>query len=121
AGCPVIIKAHPSHPATSRLTFDILETAARESGAPEGVLGLVFGREAGTALVADPRIQAVGFTGSLHGGQALMDVIASRATPIPFYGEMASLNPVVLTEGAAAARGETFAGGLVDSFTASGG
>jgi NADP-dependent aldehyde dehydrogenase len=121
AGCPVIVKAHGSHPATSRLTFDIMRQAAQDCGAPEGVLGIVYGQDAGAALVADPHIQAVAFTGSLQGGRALLDIIGTRAEPIPFYGELSSLNPVVVTEAAARQRGRDIAQGLVDSFTVAAG
>ncbi|THV41820.1 aldehyde dehydrogenase (NADP(+)) [Glycomyces buryatensis] len=121
AGSPVVIKAHPSHPATSRLTFDLMARAAAAFGAPQGILSLVSGLQAGADLVADPRIRAVAFTGSLRGGKALLEIINARPEPIPFYGELSSLNPVVVTEAAAATRGDAIAAGLVGSFTASGG
>ena len=41
----------------------------------------------------------------------------SRPQPIPFYGELGSLNPVVVTERAARERGDELAAGLVGSFT----
>lgn len=122
AGSPVILKAHESHPATSELTFTIMRDALRDNGAGEGVLGLVHGREAAAALVADPHIKAVGFTGSLRGGRALLDIINGRDEPIPFYGELSSLNPIVVTETAAAAkRGAAIAEGLAASVTGSAG
>lgn len=121
AGCPVVIKAHGSHPALSLLTFRAMTRAAESVDAPEGLLGIVFGTAAGARLVADPAITAVGFTGSLGGGKALMDIIAGRPDPIPFYGELSSLNPIVVTPGAAAARASDIAAGLVTSVTASGG
>ncbi|MGY1620775.1 aldehyde dehydrogenase (NADP(+)) [Geodermatophilus sp. SYSU D00965] len=121
AGCPVVVKAHSSHPATSRLVFDVLVQAAGEAGAPEGTLGIVFGQQAGADLVAHPAIRAVGFTGSLTGGQALQRIIDSRPDPIPFYGELSSLNPVVVTPAAAAERGDRIGGELVGSFTLGGG
>jgi NADP-dependent aldehyde dehydrogenase len=117
AGCPVVVKAHASHPATSRLCFELLESAARETGAPPGTVTLVHGLQAGADLVAHPAIQAVGFTGSLDGGKALLEVIAARPQPIPFYGEMSSTNPVVVTEAAAADHGDEIATGLVASYT----
>src|SRR5699024_8109641 len=101
AGCPVVLKGHESHPALSVLVFETLLEAARTAGAPENLLGLVLGRQAGVDLVMHPSIQAVGFTGSLSGGRALMEAIARRPDPIPFFGELASLNPVVVTAGAA--------------------
>ena len=121
AGCPVVLKAHGSHPLTSLRSWEALTTAATAFGAPEGTLGIVFGTKAGATLVADPRIKAVGFTGSLSGGKALMDIVADREEPIPFYGELSSLNPLIITSDAAAARATEIAEGLFTSFTASAG
>jgi NADP-dependent aldehyde dehydrogenase len=117
AGCPVVLKAHPSHPATSQLCFELMSGAVRETRAPEGTLGLVHGVEAGTGLVAHPAIRAVGFTGSYRGGRALLDIANSRPEPIPLYAEMGSLNPLVVTPSAAAERAEEIAEGYAGSFT----
>jgi NADP-dependent aldehyde dehydrogenase len=117
AGCPVVVKAHGSHPATSQLAFDIMAATAGEAGAPEGTIGIVHGLQAGADLVAHPAIQAVGFTGSLNGGRALQRIIDQRPYPIPFFGELSSLNPVVVTPQAAAERGDTIGRELVGSFT----
>jgi NADP-dependent aldehyde dehydrogenase len=117
AGCPVLVKAHPSHPATAQRCFDVLAAAAEKAGAPEGTLGLVHGQAAGAALVSHGAIRAVGFTGSLAGGRALADLAAARPDPIPFYGELSSLNPLVVTAAAAAERAEEIARGLVGSAT----
>lgn len=117
SGNPVIVKAHSGHPRLSRRTAEIVAAALIAAGAPEGSLALVEGREAGNALVQHPVIQAAGFTGSLGGGRALFDLAAGRPDPIPFYGELGSVNPVVITEAAIAERGETLAQGLVGSFT----
>ncbi len=117
AGNPVIVKAHSGHPGLSRRTAEIATAALEAAGAPAGSLALVEGREAGNALVQHPAIRAAGFTGSLSGGRALFDLAAGRPDPIPFYGELGSVNPVVLTPAAVAARGETLARGLVGSFT----
>ena len=119
AGCPVIAKAHPSHPGTSRLVADLVIEAARASGMPEGVFGLVQepGFEMGQALVLRPEIKAVGFTGSRAGGEALMRLAASRPEPIPGDAEMGSGNPVFVLAGARATRGEEIARGLFASFT----
>lgn len=121
AGNPVIVKAHESHPATSARVFEIMAAAAHAAGAPEGVLGIVYGRDAGAALVAHPAVRAVGFTGSLPAARALMSVIDSRPDPIPFYGELSSLNPVIVTAATAEARGEDVGRQLAASFTTSGG
>src|SRR5699024_2496848 len=121
AGSPVVLKAHSSHPRLSQLTFRLLKQAAEEAGAPDGTIGMVYGTAAGGALVAHPAITAVGFTGSLSGGQALLSIIDGRESPIPFYGELSSLNPLIVSTGAAAARGTDIASGLIASFTTSGG
>jgi NADP-dependent aldehyde dehydrogenase len=117
AGCPVVVKAHPSHPATAQRCFEVMRDAAARAGAPDGTLGIVYGQDAGTALVKHPAIKAVGFTGSLSGGRALADLAASRPEPIPFYGELSSLNPVVVTPAAAAQRAESIGRGLAGSAT----
>jgi len=117
AGNPVIVKAHSGHPRLSARTAELAIEALATAGAPEGSLALVEGRAAGEALVQHPRVRAAGFTGSLSGGRALFDLAAGRPDPIPFYGELGSVNPVVITPAAAAARGEQLAGGLVGSFT----
>lgn len=117
AGNPVILKAHGSHPGTSQLSFDLMAAALGDGDAPEGTVGIVYGTAAGAALVADPAIKAVGFTGSLAGGSALLDIIAGREEPIPFFGELSSLNPVVVTPSAASAHGAEIGSGLVASFT----
>lgn len=117
AGCPVVVKAHGSHPATSQLVFQILAEAAAAASVPDGTLGIVHGVRAGAALVAHPAIRAVGFTGSLNGGRALQRIIDQRPDPVPFFGELSSLNPVVITPRAAAERGEAIGRELVGSFT----
>ncbi len=118
AGCPVVVKAHPAHPGTSELVGRAMRAAVAEAGLPEGVFSLLFGmgEHLGAALVSDARIKAVGFTGSRAGGLALAKLAAARAEPIPFYGELSSINPVLLLPGALAANGgalgKAFAGSL---------
>ena len=117
AGCPVVAKAHPAHPGTSELVGRVIQKAVADAGLPEGVFSMVqgVGNAIGTALVAHPVIQAVGFTGSRAGGLALMNVANSRPVPIPVYAEMSSINPVYLLPEALNARGEQIARDLVDS------
>ncbi|WP_449063475.1 aldehyde dehydrogenase (NADP(+)), partial [Planomonospora algeriensis] len=117
AGCPVVVKAHPLHPETSELTLAALQEGARRAGLPEEVVQLVHGHEAGIALVTSPLVKAVGFTGSTAGGRFLHDLAKSRPEPVPFYGELGSLNPLVVTPGAAARRTEEIAAGLSASAT----
>ncbi|MEV7156941.1 aldehyde dehydrogenase (NADP(+)) [Streptomyces misionensis] len=117
AGCPVVVKAHPDHPALSELVAKVLRRAAAEHGIPEGVLGLVHGFDAGVELIGHPLVAAAGFTGSPRGGRALYDAAAARPVPIPFHGELGSLNPVLITEAAAAERAEELGTGLAASAT----
>jgi alpha-ketoglutaric semialdehyde dehydrogenase len=123
AGNPVIVKAHPAHPATGELVGQIVAAAIAESGLPAGSFSLLFdrGHAVGSALVQHPAVRAVGFTGSLRGGRALMDLVAKREEPIPIFAEMGSTNPVFVLSGALAARGEELATGLHGSFTLGGG
>lgn len=115
-GCPVIVKTHPGHPRTSELTASLVTQALAEGGAPEGVFQTLAGFEEGLALVDAEPVEAVAFTGSLRGGRALLERCTSRPRPIPFYGELGSLNPVVVTVEADAARGAELAEGLAGSF-----
>ena len=116
-GCPVVVKAHPGHAATSRATASVVARALAQAGAPDGVFALVEGFAAGVALVEEPGITGAAFTGSVRGGRALADRAAARPVPIPFFGELGSLNPVVVTAAADAARGSDLAAGLAGSFT----
>ncbi|MGW5865604.1 aldehyde dehydrogenase (NADP(+)) [Streptomyces sp. NPDC055239] len=117
AGCPVVVKAHPDHPATSELVAATLRRAAARHDIPEGVIGLVHGFDAGVELVRHPLVSGAGFTGSIRGGRALFDAAAARPVPIPFHGELGSLNPVVVTEAAAVERAEEIGAGLAGSMT----
>jgi 2,5-dioxopentanoate dehydrogenase len=102
AGNPVIVKAHPAHPGTSELVGNAICECIVKNGLPEGVFSLLFdsGVEVGTRLVQHPLIKAVGFTGSLKAGRALMDIASNRPDPIPCYAEMSSTNPVFVLPGA---------------------
>ncbi|MEV6318469.1 aldehyde dehydrogenase (NADP(+)) [Streptomyces sp. NPDC051776] len=117
AGCPVVVKAHPDHPGTSEVCASLLRRAAALHGLPEGVVGLVHGFDAGLGLVRHPLVAAAGFTGSVRGGRALFDTAAARPVPIPFHGELGSLNPVVVTRSAAQERAEELGAGLAASMT----
>ncbi|MFD6971833.1 aldehyde dehydrogenase (NADP(+)) [Streptomyces sp. NPDC059949] len=117
AGCPVVVKAHPDHPATSELCVSLLRRAAVSVGLPAEVVGVVHGFDAGLELIRHPLVAAAGFTGSIRGGRALFDAAAARPVPIPFHGELGSLNPVVVTPAAAAERAEEIGSGLAGSVT----
>lgn len=119
AGCPVIVKGHSAHPGTSELVGHAIQKAVAECDLPEGVFSLIFGAgaEVGAALVAHPLVQAVGFTGSRAGGIALMRIAQSRPQPIPFYGELSALNPVVLLPSALSEKGDELGRQFVASLT----
>jgi NADP-dependent aldehyde dehydrogenase len=117
AGCPVVLKAHPGHPKLSRATAQHVSQAVDAAGLPAGVFGLVEEADAGAALVQHPAIAAVGFTGSTAGGRALFDLAAGRPDPIPFFGELGSVNPVYVTREAVERRGDEIARGFAASFT----
>lgn len=119
AGCPVVVKAHRSHPGTAELVGQAVQKAAKDTGMPEGVFAIIHGRgrEVGEALVKHPATKAVGFTGSLKGGRALFDLASARPEPIPVYAEMGSLNPVFVLPGALKERGPAIAQGLLQSVT----
>ncbi len=119
AGCPVVVKGHPAHPATGALVANAILTAARVSGMPDGVFGHLVGPDnaLGAALVEDTRIAAVGFTGSRRGGLALMKLAQARKVPIPVYAEMSSINPVLLLPEALKARADAMGAAFVASLT----
>lgn len=119
AGCPVIVKAHPGHPATSELTAQAVKKAMDACDFPAGCFSMVQGDriEVGQKLVEHPLIEAVGFTGSLRAGRAIFDTAARRAKPIPVYAEMSSVNPVVILPGAIHKRGEALAEQVAASVT----
>jgi NADP-dependent aldehyde dehydrogenase len=115
AGCGVVVKAHPAHPATSDLVGSIVRSVAGTA------VSVVYGRDAGIALIGEPAITAASFTGSLGGGRALADLAAARTEPIPFYGELGSLNPVLVSPEAARTRAAEIGAGLSGSIVLGGG
>ncbi len=117
AGCPVLLKAHPGHLRLSVATADVVRAALVAAGAPDDLFTLLVGDEAGRAALTDPGVQAGAFTGSTVGGRTLFDLATSRPVPIPFFGELGSVNPVFVTRAAAEARGPEIAAQAVASFT----
>lgn len=117
AGCPVVLKAHPGHPRLSARTGELVTSALVAAGAPDGTFAVIHGLENGKTALTDPRVKAASFTGSIPAGRALFDLASARPEPIPFYGELGSLNPVFVTPGAVQARGDEIADGFVGSYT----
>ncbi|MBY6006048.1 aldehyde dehydrogenase (NADP(+)) [Salipiger bermudensis] len=119
AGCPVVVKGHSAHPGTGEIVAEAIRAAIASCGMPKGVFSLIQGgkRDVGQALVQHPLIKAVGFTGSLGGGRALFDLCAQRPEPIPFFGELGSVNPMFILPEAARARGAEIGSGWAGSLT----
>lgn len=117
AGCPVVVKAHPGHPLLSQRVFGLIQAVLKAQGLPAGLVGLVQGAgvEVGVALVRHPLIAAGAFTGSTRGGAALQAEANARPRPIPFYGELGSINPVVVLPAALEAKGAELATTLAGS------
>jgi alpha-ketoglutaric semialdehyde dehydrogenase len=119
AGCPVVVKGHPAHPGTGDLVAQAIDAAIKACGVHPGTFSFIqdSGLEVAQHLVRHPLITAVGFTGSLSGGRALYDICAAREIPIPFYGELGSINPVFVLDTALARRGDQIAQGWAGSLT----
>lgn len=121
AGCPVVAKAHPAHPLTSLRSIQLLREGTSEFITGALPVQIVFGMEAGKDLVQHENISAVTLTGSINAARAIQALVDERDNPIPFYGELGSINPLMILPGAAEARGDAIADGLFASFTGSGG
>ena len=123
AGCPVIVKSHPSHPGTSAIVAEAVGAAMRDYDIPPGVFSLIQGNkpELSQALTAHSGVKAVGFTGSLKVGRALFDIACRRPAPIPFYAEMGSINPMFILSGAAKENIAAIGAGWGQSLTLGGG
>lgn len=117
AGCPVVVKGHPAHPELSRQVAKLAQGVVANLELPEGVVQFIEGAsiEVGVHLVKAPAIAAVAFTGSFKGGMALATVATERPRPIPFYGELGSVNPLVILPAALAKDGATLAQTLAGS------
>jgi NADP-dependent aldehyde dehydrogenase len=121
AGCPVVAKAHPAHPLTSLLSMEVLRRATAEFVTGELPVQIVFGMQAGQDLARHPGITAVTLTGSINAARAIQAIIDEREHPVPFYGELGSINPLMILPGAAETKGDAIADGLFASFTGSSG
>ena len=117
AGNPVIAKANPAHPTTTKLLGEVALDAVTGSGAPRALVQLVFDvdRNDGLRFVGDRRLGAVAFTGSRGGGLALK--AAADEAGIPIYLEMSSVNPIFLLDGALAEHGANIAAEFFGSCT----
>ncbi|MGN6273640.1 MAG: aldehyde dehydrogenase family protein [Protaetiibacter sp.] len=121
AGCPVIVKLHSGHPRLGERTTEVVSAAFDAAGAPPGLIQAISGQENGVAMLRNPRIRAAAFTGSTHVGRKLADIAAARPAPIPFFGELGSVNPTFVLPGAIAADATGLAAGLALSVSGSAG
>ncbi|MCZ8252109.1 MAG: aldehyde dehydrogenase (NADP(+)) [Hylemonella sp.] len=117
AGCPVVIKGHPGHPQLTRQTWELIQQVLAAQKLPAGLVGLVQGasNEVGVQLVRHPAMAAAAFTGSTRGGAALAAEAAARPRPIPFFGELGSINPVIALPAELQAKGAELATTLAGS------
>ncbi|MDP2635149.1 MULTISPECIES: aldehyde dehydrogenase (NADP(+)) [unclassified Pseudoalteromonas] len=117
AGCPVIVKNHTAHPGTGELMARAALAAIKECAMPLGVFAMVQSKayDMSHQLVAAPEIKAVGFTGSFNVASKLQATIAKREEPIPFYGELGSINPQVILPNKAIEQSKEIAQSLCQS------
>jgi len=121
AGCPVVVKAHSGHPRLADMTARIASEALEANGAPAHTLQVIHGQENGLRLLEAPEIRVATFTGSTDVGRMLAHRAASREKPIPFFGELGSVNPVFVTDGAIRENADVIISGLVASISGSAG
>ena len=121
AGCSVIVKAHSGHPELSLRTAQVVGVALEGAGAPPNTLQLIFGQAAGVEMLMNDHVRAGSFTGSIHAGRLLADIAAARPRPIPFFGELGSVNPQFVTRAKLESDLETVCSGYVASVAASAG
>jgi aldehyde dehydrogenase (NAD+) len=75
AGCTVILKASPEAPGEAY----VFAEAAEAVGLPPGVVNVVAAdREASEALVRDPRVDKITFTGSTAAGRRIASICGER-------------------------------------------
>ena len=119
AGCPVVVKAHSGHLLLSNRVAGLVQQVLKAQGLPAGLVSLIQGggTDVGVRLVRHPAIAAGAFTGSTRGGAALQAEANARPRPIPFYGELGSINPVVALPAVLAARGAELAATLAGSIS----
>jgi alpha-ketoglutaric semialdehyde dehydrogenase len=121
AGNPVIAKAHPLHPGTTKALAMLASKAVLDTGLPAATVQMIYhvSPEDGLRLVSDRRLGAVAFTGSR--GAGLRIKAAADAAGVPAYLEMSSLNPIVLLPGAVNERADKLVAELADSCLAASG
>lgn len=75
AGCTVVIKGSPEAPGHALLMAE----AAKAVGLPEGVINVVIAdRHASEALVRNPGVDKIGFTGSSATGRRIAEILGDR-------------------------------------------
>ncbi|MGJ9372577.1 aldehyde dehydrogenase family protein [Nesterenkonia sp. CF4.4] len=119
SGNAVLVKAHPGHPRLSDATAEVVARALAAAGAPQNLLRVIHGKDAGVAALKHPSIKAASFTGSIEGGRALFDIAAARPEPIPFYGELGSVNPAFVLPAASKTRPQEIAASFLAAVTGS--
>lgn len=119
AGNAVLVKAHSGHPKLSAATGEVITAAVAAAGGPENLLRVISGTQNGVEALKHPAIKAASFTGSIPGGRALFDIANARPEPIPFYGELGSVNPTFVFPEKSEARAADIAAGFLGAITGS--
>lgn len=115
AGNPIIAKANPGHPGTTRILAEAALAAVQQTSLPPGMVQLIYHipPEIGLKLVSDPRLGATAFTGSRKSGLSLKEAADKAGKPI--YLEMSSVNPIFILPGAIEERPHQIAEELYNS------
>jgi len=96
AGNTVILKPAEWSPLSASLLMDLVE----EARFPPGVFNVVqgLGNEVGAALVSDPRVRRISFTGSPETGRFIGEAAAQNL--VPFTAELGGKGPFVVFDDA---------------------
>lgn len=97
AGCTAVLKPASETPLTALWIGEVLQRA----GAPAGVVNIITTKHTGdvsTAILSDPRIATLSFTGSTYVGKMLLKQTAERVLPSSM--ELGGNAPFVVFEGA---------------------
>jgi NADP-dependent aldehyde dehydrogenase len=115
AGNPVLAKANPGHPGTTKMFAELAFESVTRAGLPEAAVQLIYHLrpEDGLRLVSHHLVGATSFTGSRPAGLRLKEA-AEKAGKL-IYLEMSSVNPIFILPGALKERADSIASDLFNS------
>src|SRR5262245_64984484 len=97
-GNAVVAKSHELTPYTAVAFGKLLQEAGLPRGLYSAVQGL--GPEVGTALIEDPRVDLVSFTGSVATGKLIQQTVSGRPVLAKVCLELGGKNPLVVCDDA---------------------